>query len=280
MTDPGSTVRVALAQVPITGDVRVNADAIRTATRRASEAGARLVQFPEGALSGYAKNPIMDWAEVDWTGVRSEMEAIMQLAADLKIWVVLGSAHPLAPPRLPHNSMYVISDAGQVVDRYDKRRLSHAEVTQFYTAGSAPVVVDIDGYRFGIAVCVEINFPELFIEYGGLGVDCLLFSSYPVDGIFAVKARAYAAIHCYWVSMTNPAETSTFCPSTAFGPNGDVLGTVDCAEGLITFDLDRGAPEFDVALTKARPWRASVASDPAYDTRALDDSRSIDRTCI
>ena len=280
MTEPRSRVRVALAQVPITGDARVNGSAIRAAMRQASEAGARLVQFPEGGLSGYAKNPIMDWAEVDWDAVRSEMESILRLAAELRIWVALGSTHPLSLPRLPHNSVYVISDRGQVVNRYDKRRLSYTEVTQFYTAGSDPVVFDVDGYRFGVAVCVEINFPELFIEYGGLGVDCLLFSSYPIDGLFAVKARGYAAVHCYWVSMTNPAETSTFCPSAVFGPNGDVLDTVAGAEGLITFDLDRHAPEFDIALTKARPWRASVASDPAYDTRALNDPRSVDRTCL
>ena len=137
--------------------------------RQASEAGARLVQFPEGTLSGYAKNPIMDWAEVDWDAARSEMESILRLAAELRIWVTLGSAHPLSPPRLPHNSVYVISDLGQVVNRYDKRRLSHTEVTQFYTAGSEPVVFDVDGYRFGVAVCVEINFPELFMEYGRPG---------------------------------------------------------------------------------------------------------------
>ncbi|PKH41291.1 Predicted amidohydrolase [Nocardioides alpinus] len=280
MDDASTTFRVALAQVPISGDARVNGDTIRTAMRRASEAGARLVQLPEGALSGYAKNPITDWAEVDWGVVRSELESIMRLAAELELWVVLGSAHPLSSPRLPHNSVYVISDAGQVVDRYDKRRLSHTEVTEFYTAGSEPVVFDIDGYRFGLVVCVEINFPELFIEYAGLGVDCLLFSSYPVDSVFAVKARAYAAIHCYWVSMTNPSETSTFCPSSVFGPNGDILATVDGAEGVVTVELDRDAPEFDIALTKARPWRASVPSDPAYDTRSLDDPRSRDRTCL
>jgi predicted amidohydrolase len=274
------TLRVALAQVPITGDARANGEVVRTAMRQAADAGARLVQLPEGSLSGYAKNPIMDWAEVDWTVVRDELESIMRLAAELRIWVALGSAHPLSPPHLPHNSVYVISDQGRVVNRYDKRRLSHTEVTQFYTAGAEPVVFDVDGYRFGVAVCVEINFPELFIEYGRLGVDCLLLSSYPIDSVFAVKARGYAAVHCYWVSMTNPAETSSFCTSEVFGPSGDVLVRIEEGAGLVTFDLDRDAPEFDVALTKARPWRASVASDPAYDTRALNDPRSVDRTCL
>jgi hypothetical protein len=31
---------------------------------------------------------------------------------------VLGSAHPLTPPHRPHNSLYVISDQGHVVNRY------------------------------------------------------------------------------------------------------------------------------------------------------------------
>lgn len=31
--------------------------------RVAAAGGAQLVQFPEGMLSGYAKNPIQDWAD-------------------------------------------------------------------------------------------------------------------------------------------------------------------------------------------------------------------------
>ena len=76
----------------------------------AASGGARLIQFPEGMLSGYAQNPIQDWNEVDWHVVRDELKQVMALAAELSLWVVLGSAHPLTPPHLPHNSLYVISD--------------------------------------------------------------------------------------------------------------------------------------------------------------------------
>jgi hypothetical protein len=51
-------------------------------------------------------------------------------------------------------------------------------------------------------------------------------------------------------------------------------------EGVVVSTLDRSAPELDIALTKARPWRASVEDDPRYDTAGLDDLRSTDRTCI
>lgn len=139
----------------------------------------------------------MDWSEVDWPLVRSELESIMTLAGELKLWVVLGSAHELTPPHWPHNSLYIISDEGKLVNRYDKRIISHTEVTRFYTAGSEPVIFDIDGYRFGCMICVEINFPKLFTEYGELGVDCLLLSAYPEAEMFYLKTRGHAAVNCY-----------------------------------------------------------------------------------
>jgi predicted amidohydrolase len=273
-------LRIAIAQLPITGDTRKNGDQVRRAMREAAKGGARLIQFPEGMLSGYAKNPIMDWSEVNWQAVREELEVVMNLAAELKIWVVLGSAHPLTEPHWPHNSLYIISDEGRLVTRYDKRILSHTEVTRFYTPGYEPVVFDVDGYRFGCVICVEINFPELFIEYAKLGVDCLLFSAYPVDAIFDTKARAYAAIHNYWVSLATPVETASFIKSALIGPDGENINQIEEEQGLVFAELDRSDPKFDIALNKARPWRASVSADPAYKTRHLNDPLSVNRTCI
>jgi predicted amidohydrolase len=273
-------LRIAIAQLPITGDARKNGSEVRKAMREAAKGRARLIQFPEGMLSGYAKNPIMDWAEVDWRIVRDELENVMELAAELKIWVVLGSAHPLTPPHWPHNSLYVISDDGTLINRYDKRIVSHTEVTLFYTAGYESVVFELDGYRFGCVICVEINFPELFIEYSKQGIDCLLFSAYPVDAIFDTKAKAYAAIHNYWVSLASPAETASFIKSGLIGPDGNVINQIEEERGVVFAELDRNAPEFDVALNKARPWRASVATDHRYQTRQLNDPRSTNRICL
>ena len=273
-------LRLCIAQVPVTGDITTNANEVRAAMRAAKAGGARLVQFPEGMLSGYAKNPIMDWDEVDWQALAAALRDIMRLSRELRLWVALGSAHRLTPPHWPHNSLYIISDEGELINRYDKRIISHTEVTKFYTAGSEPVVFEIDGYRFGCAICIEINFPELFIEYGRLGIDCLLFSSYPVDAIFDVKARAHAAIHNYWIAQAVPTETAAFISSGLIGPDGSVLNQIETTKGLVFGELDRNDPRFDIALNKAKPWRASVAADPRYQTRQLNDPRSINRTCL
>jgi predicted amidohydrolase len=153
------TLRIATSQPAGSADARHNGRTARQLMRRAAAEGARLIQFPEGFLSGYAKEQIADWDDVDWAAVHEELRAVSELAAELEIWVVLGSEHPLTPPHRPHNSLYVISDRGRVVTRYDKRFCSNTEITRFYSPGFEPVVFDVDGYRFGCAICIEVNFP-------------------------------------------------------------------------------------------------------------------------
>ena len=278
MTTGTTTLKIAIAQTTATADARSNGRTVRRLMRAAAAERARLVQFPEGLLSGYAKEQIQDWDEVDWPTVRDELEQILALAAELRLWVVLGSAHPLTPPHRPHNSLYVVSDQGELVDRYDKRFCSHTEITGFYSPGFEPVVFEVDGFRFGCVICVEINFPDLFAEYRRLGVDCLLLSSYPVDRIFEAKARAYASINICWVGMSLPSQTSHLMNSGLIGPDGDYLAQVDGGEGLVCADLDRTA--FAGWLEGARPWRDSAMEGEIYRSVRVDDPRSTDRTCL
>jgi predicted amidohydrolase len=100
----------------------------------ANRAGARLVHFPEGAMtcprkkimsvSGPEEVGPADWARVDWTVLREEPAATVALAGELRLWTVLGSIHRLTGPHRPHNSLYVISDRGEIATRYDERMLS------------------------------------------------------------------------------------------------------------------------------------------------------------
>ncbi|MCA2213518.1 carbon-nitrogen hydrolase family protein [Jidongwangia harbinensis] len=272
------TLRIATTQPAGTADARANGRTVRGLMREAATAGARLIQFPEGFLSGYAKEQIADWDAVDWAAVRDELRAVADLAAELGMWVVLGSAHPLTPPHRPHNSLYVISDRGEVVTRYDKRFCSHTEITRWYSPGFEPIVFDVDGYRFGLAICIEVNFPQLFAEYEQLGVDCLLLSAWPVDRIFFGKAQAHAAIQNYWLSLSVPAQSTDLMPSAIFGPDGTELATVAAPGRPAAVTLDRDLPEFHIALDLARPWRARANQGDIYRDRRVEDPRSSDRT--
>ncbi|MBO0882601.1 MAG: carbon-nitrogen hydrolase family protein [Mycobacterium sp.] len=277
-------IRIAAAQSPVTHDHVANGKVVRELMVAAHEAGAKLVHFPEGAMSGYpygkvAKQALADWA-IDWASVQNELKRTARLAAELGLWTVVGSSHRLTPPNRPHNSLYVISDEGRLIGRYDKRCCSYTEITGWYSPGFAPLTFDVDGFRFGTALCIEINFPEFFIEYRELGVDCLLFSTFSEDPVFDVLARAHAASHTYWVSVSNSTQCSAAMSAGVIGPHGYWLDRCPAASttGLVCVDLDRTDPRLHMALNKARPWRELARTGQIYADRRVADPRDTDRT--
>ena len=133
--------------------------------------------------------------------------------------------HPLTPPHRPHNSMYVISDRGELVTRYDERLLSNTKLSFMYTPGSGPVTFEVGGLRFGCAMGMEVHFPEVFAEYEGLDVDVVLLSAGPgqtPDGTaaFAIEAQAHAATNSLWVSFAMSAQHSVAAPAGTIAPDG------------------------------------------------------------
>jgi predicted amidohydrolase len=270
-----SPIIIATAQSRISTDVRENGSEIRALMQQARERGAAIVHFPEAALSGYTKSQIRDWDVVDWEGLLREKRLVADCARQLRLWVVVGCNHRLTPPNRPHNSLYVISAAGELVTRYDKQFCSHTEITNFYTPGRGCCIFEIQGWRFGCALCIEIQFPKLFMRYEELGADVMLFSSYSEDAMFGIQAQGYAASHNYWVSFSVPAQASHALSSRLIGPNGEVQGAAAPSEsGLVLNELDEDRPEWRIALRHAKPWREKAREGKIYSDRYVVDPRS------
>ncbi|MBN0045649.1 carbon-nitrogen hydrolase family protein [Streptomyces actuosus] len=294
------TLRLAVAQSTVPEDptdrgaLRAAGQEIRALMVEAAEAGARLVQFPEGAVTYPSKHVMAagpagelvpaDWSRAAWDVLREEAESITVLAGRLGLWTVFGSIHPLTPPNRPHNSLYVVSDRGQLVARYDKRFLSHTEVAYLYSPGHQPLVVEVDGIRFGFALCIEANFPEVFAEYERLDVNCVLLSVMVDDAPRARVAQAYGTLYNYWVGYSVPSQFSATVPSGIVAPGGRWLAQCPAdgqpALAVADIDLDSADPDIDVALRYARPWRRR-AQEGLYEDRLVDgDPRSDIRTAF
>ena len=296
------TVKLATAQVVVRedpgdgGQLRRSGRDVRELMRQAHRAGARIIHFPEGAtcsphkrimsVSGPAEVGPADWGRADWQVLRQEVAAIARLAGELRLWTVLGSVHPLTPPHRPHNSMYVISDSGELVTRYDERLLSNTKLSFMYTPGSGPVTFEVDGLRFGCAMGIEVHFPEVFTEYERLDVDGVLFSTGPGpthDGTaaFATEARAHASANSLWVSFAMPAQSSAAAPSGIIAPDGRWAARCrdDGRPALAIADIDNGPESIDIAITKARPWRR-LARSGVYAAHLVTDDRSADRAAF
>lgn len=272
-------VAVATAQCPVEADPARNAAAIVRAMRRAAARGARVVHFAEGALSGYVKAQIWSWDDVDFAAVRAGLDRVAEEARRLGVWVAVGSAHPLTPPNRPHNSVYVISDQGRIVDRYDKRRCSNTEITDWYSPGIEPCVFEVDGIRFGCTICIEVKFPDLFAEAAGLGVEVMLVSSYAREPMDGVMAQGHAAANTMWLSYSVPVDASTAYPSRMFGPDGTVLARCRPGRGqTVVTPVIPSDPRWEIPLRRARPWRADARAGAIYAARRVDDPRSRDKT--
>ena len=276
-------IRIAAAQTTVTTDPERNGVAVRAAMRQAAAGGARLVHFAEGALSGYAgaaKPHFAGW-NIDWEPVAAELRRTMALAAALRVWVVLGGNHRLSGGHRPHNSLWVIDDRGQIVDRYDKRLLSHSELTGFYTPGDHRCAFEVDGFVFGLLVCIEVNFPELWMAERDRDVDCVLFSTFSEDPMFEVLARGHAAANGLWVSVALPAQCAHVTGSAVIGPHGGLLCQArPDGPDVICVDLDRTDPDLDVALNRARPWRRVARDGRVHAAARVVDPRSADRTAV
>jgi len=160
-------VRVALAQIDTcVGDLAANTRAVLEWSRRAAQAGADLVAFPEMTVTGY---PIEDLALR--ASFRRGAETALQATAALLdaeglggLVVIVGSVGeelqtaPDGSPARPTNQAVVLH-RGQVQARYDKHHLPNYGVFdefRIFAAGSQACVLEVHSRRVGLVICEDI----------------------------------------------------------------------------------------------------------------------------
>jgi NAD+ synthase (glutamine-hydrolysing) len=151
------TLRIALAQVNCTvGDLCGNAEKISEHIRRARNAGARLVVFPEMAVSGYPPEDLL----LKPSFARSCLKSIQKIATECSgIIAVIG--FPEAHDDL-YNSAAVIADR-EIVGVSRKHYLPNYGVfdeDRYFQAGQEIVVFSENGWTFGVSICEDIWYPE------------------------------------------------------------------------------------------------------------------------
>ncbi len=107
--------------------------------------------------------------------------AFQQAAAERKIAVV-GSLSAKVDDGVA-NTGFFLNRNGELEGVYRKK---HPAPTEEYivtdTVGDDPFpVFDFEGFRFGIAICMDIHFPEMFRIYGLKGADAVLLSTMYMD---------------------------------------------------------------------------------------------------
>jgi len=212
---------------------------------RASDSGADIIHFPESALPGLVHVDFPSFSGFDWSSLARHTGRILDYAAELNIWVVLGSCRTVTDSDKPKNCLYIISSTGAVAATYDKRELYGKEV-EVFSPGERPVIQTINGIKCGFLVCFDSCFPALYASYRNNGVQLLFHSYYnarndgaanSLDDLILAQLRTRAADHRMWISASNSSARHSRLSTCIVRPDGSVVGTKKHVAGMVFHDL-------------------------------------------
>jgi predicted amidohydrolase len=265
------SVRIACCQfAPDVGDPGESALRAREAIANAVAEGARIVVLPELANSGYVFRSVEEARASAVPADGEELRGWAQEAARADALVIGGFCELASGGRL-FNSLALVDAAG-VRAVYRKLHLWDQEA-QWFTPGEhpAPVVPTSHG-RIGLAICYDVEFPELTRGLALQGADLIALPANwpheePRDG--RPVLHSLAAMTAYWnkvfVAVCDRCGTERGCEfeggSVIAGPDGALRAGPVRHRGPETLYAD-------IDLAEARDKRTSEHNDAFADRRA------------
>jgi predicted amidohydrolase len=253
-------MRIALAQIQSGPEPTANLGLVEEYTRRAADAGARMVLFPEATMCrfGVPLAPIAEPLDGSWAS------AVRAIAERAGIVVVAGMFVPADEDRAGRVTNTLIATGPGVEAHYDKIYLYDAfgfAESKTVAPGHAPVVITVDGdsgpVHVGLTLCYDIRFPELYVELAQRGAQLitvhaswgsgpgkleqwtLLARARAIDttGIVAAVGQAYPGDE---IAASGPTGVGGSLVASAVG---EVLASAGADPHLLIADIDLGAAQ-------------------------------------
>jgi predicted amidohydrolase len=210
-------IRIAVVQPHCAPyDVARNAAAHAAAVR---EADARVVVFPELSLTGYELD-----AETITTG-DPRLAPIAAACAEMGATALAGAPIAGADGR-EYIAMLAIDGTAATV-AYRKIWLGGAEPDRF-TPGDVPAVLDVDGWRLGLAICKDTGVAQHASDTAALGIDGYIAGVVEDPDVQAQRAARIATAYRVWVAIANADGWSGI-----WAPGGTCAGQAAVDKGAI-----------------------------------------------
>lgn len=153
-------LKIEVAQInPTVGDLNGNVQLMIEAARKAREAGARFVAFPELSLTGYYPGDLLE-DEAFLIKVDAAFEELQLASRQLRDlhWVIGLPVRRTGPGKPLHNALRVMRD-GEVVLEYAKQLLPTYNIfderRHFEPGADVGRVLQVDGMRIGFLICED-----------------------------------------------------------------------------------------------------------------------------
>ncbi len=242
-------VRIAAAQISVSEDMEHNYEKALRYIRKASEAGARMVCFPEGHLTHYIPQ---------YQGLSAESFAIGPDHPYIKGFcgacrenhMIASVSVNLEEDGRVYPSMMLISEEGQILGITRKNHIVYAPhfyEADYFTAGNEgfPVFETSIG-KVGQIVCFDRHFPESFRTCALKGADFIVTAvaneKIEPREVFRWEILIPAfqnSVNCLMVNRVGTEGSMDFCGESVFAaPDGTAAALADDSECLLTADLD------------------------------------------
>ncbi len=239
------TVTLALWQCPYPANTFDALARLDVTAAQARAQGADLLVCPEMSITGYQIGPERVAALAEPAdGPLSQ--AVAAIAQRHHIAIVYGYPEHNADGK-PYNAAQFIDADGQRVANYRKTHLfGDIDRAQFSPGPQAPTVFEWNGWRLGLLICYDIEFPEPARMLALQGADAVLVPTANMiefDEVQRVLLPARALENRVFVAYANACgeERGTIYGglSLVCGPKGAMLEQAAREDALITATLSR-----------------------------------------
>ncbi len=271
---PKSYLNVACIQMRSGTEVNANVEAASALIRRAAEEGAELIATPE-MTSLLDRKPGAVFAKSTTEEADPALAAFSNLAAELRVWLLIGSLPIRADGTRCANRSFLIAPDGGVAARYDKIHMFDVQLnagniyreSDGFAAGGEAVLAAMPKAKLGLTVCYDVRFPHLYRDLARAGAEVIFvpsaFTRITGEAHWHILLRARAIETGSFILA--PAQCGkhadgreTYGHSLIVGPWGEVLAEAGVEPGVISARLDLAAVE------DARSRIPSLTHDRSY----------------
>ncbi len=252
---PRKRFQVAAVQMTSTDDVEANLTVATRLVRRAATAGAHLVALPENFAYLRQEGERIDFR----TDLDGELVARMADTARAEgVHLLLGSI----PERIPrsrriHNTSVLLGPDGKRLSVYRKMHLFDIDIAGGVTLiesktvkpGDRPVVARTGLGTFGLTICYDLRFPELYRRLAKRGAQVLFvpaaFTAYTGPHHWLPLLRARAIENQCWVVAPaqvgrHSAKRRSHGETAIIDPWGRIVARKLRGQGLVRARIDLG----------------------------------------
>ncbi|OFZ18834.1 MAG: hypothetical protein A2X94_01050 [Bdellovibrionales bacterium GWB1_55_8] len=222
-------------------DVPANLRKVKNTIEEAEAQDARILVFPEMALTGFCMQPEAAALELG----SPEIRALAAMTRGKQVTVFIGAA---IKDGLKYTNECLILRNGEIVGSYAKMNLfTVTDEHKHYEAGNQMLTIDFEGYQITPLICFDTRFAKPFINGAAAGTDVfIIMASWPdaqsMQWRTLLSARAMdTQAFVIGVNRIGAGDGMTFAGECmVVPPSGKPMFEYSSDEKLIVLDVDFG----------------------------------------